>query len=90
MSRTHHALVYFFCSASQRGVRRQARLEARPGFDNRADVQDRDDKRGKEGGSETVARPILHVCMKKVKGKKGKERNRYLTLLWIDRMEGFT
>lgn len=24
----------------------------RPGFDNRADVQDRDDKRGKEGGSE--------------------------------------
>lgn len=63
-----------------------------PGFDNRADVQDRDDKR-KIG---TVPRPILHIYiyMKKVKGKKekrkkekkGKERNRYLTLLWTDSM----
>lgn len=63
----------------------------RPGFDNRADVQDRDDKRGKEGGSEPCrGRYSMYIYMKKVKGKKGKERNRYLTLLWTDRTEGFT
>lgn len=68
-----------------------------PGFDNRADVQDRDDKRERRQIG-TVPRPILHIYMcvyvyekgqgkkgKRRKGKKkGKERNRYLTLLWTD------
>lgn len=49
-----------------------------PGFDNRADVQDRDDKRERRQIG-TVPRPILHIYMcvyvyEKGQGKKGKRR----------------
>lgn len=67
MSRTHHALVYFFCSASQPGV------PSRPAFDNRADVPDRHDKRARP--SRTADRNVsLDASMKEVKGTE---------LLWL-------
>lgn len=59
----------------------------RPGFDNRADVQDRDDKRGKEGGSEPCrGRYSMYIYIWK-RSREKKEKKGIDTLLFCGPIE---